>query len=125
MWSTSMKKILIVDHNPDVRYVLHAHLEWMGCTAITAETGKDAVKVAIAENPDLILMDIMMPEMDGRETTRVLRSNPETKNIPILATTALLRPSDIHACIEAGCTDYIVKPFTPDKLLRKFKSLVR
>jgi CheY-like chemotaxis protein len=79
------------DDNPDVRYVLHAHLEWMGCTAITAETGKYAVKVAIAENPDLILMDITMPEMDGRETTRVLRSNPESKNIPILATTALLR----------------------------------
>ena len=76
------------------------------------------------EKPDLILMDIMMPEMDGREATRIIRSNPGTKNIPILAITALFRESELRGCIEAGCNDYIVKPFTFEKLQCKIQDFI-
>ncbi|HBA39101.1 MAG TPA: hypothetical protein DCZ05_04995 [Deltaproteobacteria bacterium] len=69
-------------------------------------------------------MDIMMPGMDGWEATRTLRSNPETQDIPILAATALFRESDLKSCIEAGCNDYIVKPFTFQELQGKVKEFI-
>ena len=119
-----MTRVLLVDDNPGMRHVLRAQMEWMGITAITAKNGKEGVETAIAEKPDLILMDIMMPEMDGWEATRILRANSETKEIPILAITAMFRPADLQACIDAGCDDYIVKPFTLDELLKKIKALV-
>ena len=86
--------------------------------------GKDGVETAIAKRPDLILMNSLMPEMDGWEATRILRTIPETKDIPILAITALSRTSDLKAWIDAGCNDYIVKPFTFDELRRKVKALI-
>jgi two-component system, cell cycle response regulator DivK len=119
-----MTKVLLVDDNPGMRHVLRAQMEWVGFAAITAENGNEGVETAIAEKPDLILMDIMMPEMDGWEATRILRANPETKEIPILAITAMFRPADLQTCIDAGCDDYIVKPFTLDELLKKIKALV-
>jgi CheY-like chemotaxis protein len=119
-----MAKVLLVDDNPDVRHMLRAQLEWMGFAAITAKNGKECVRTAIAERPDLILMDMMMPEMNGWEVTRILRAHRETKEIPILAVTALFQRSDLKACIDAGCNDYIVKPFTFDELRRKINTLL-
>ena len=69
-------------------------------------------------------MDIMMPGMDGREATRILRSNPDTQGIPILAATALFRESELRSCIEAGCNDYIVKPFTFQQLQEKVQEFI-
>ncbi len=69
-------------------------------------------------------MDILMPGMDGREATRIIRSKKETKNIPILATTALFRESDLNECIKAGCNDYIVKPFAPSELASRIEQLL-
>jgi CheY-like chemotaxis protein len=120
-----MAKILVAEDHTDIREIIRIELERMGFTAITAENGKQAVKAAIREKPDLILMDVMMPELDGWEATRILRANPETKQIAILAATALFRPSDLQACIDAGCNDYIVKPFTFDELKRKIKALIQ
>jgi CheY-like chemotaxis protein len=82
------------------------------------------VKKALEEKPHLILMDIMMPEMDGKAATRAIRSNPETQNIPILAATVLFRESDLKSCIEAGCNDYIVKPFTFQELRGKIQEYI-
>ena len=92
---------------------------------ITANNGKEGVESAVAAKPDLILMNCKMPELDGWQATRILRANPETKNIPILATTAMFQPSDIETCINAGCSDYIVKPFTFEELKRKINTLVQ
>ena len=111
-----MTKILVVDDNSDMRYLLRVQLELIGFAAVTANDGKEAIEKAIAEKPDLIVMDILMPELDGREATQILRSTPQTKDIPVLAITAMLLPSDLQTCIDAGCTDYIVKPFTWQKL---------
>jgi CheY-like chemotaxis protein len=69
-------------------------------------------------------MDIMMPGMDGREATRLLRSHPETQDIPILAATALFRDADLKTCIDAGCNDYIVKPFTFQELQGKVQEFL-
>ncbi len=69
-------------------------------------------------------MEIMMPEMDGHAATRAIRSNPETQNIPILAATVLFREPDLKSCIEAGCNDYIVKPFTFQELQGKIQQYI-
>lgn len=122
--NTAMTKVLIVDDNSDVRDFLRAQLSSMGFAAITAENGRRGVETAIVEKPTLILMDLMMPEMDGYAASRMLRTHPETKDIPILAVTALSARSDLQRCTEVGCNDYLVKPFTSDKLLRKIKALI-
>ena len=107
-----------------MRELLIRHTEMMGFFAIPAKHGEEGVEKAVKEKPALILMDIMMPGMDGWEATRTLRSNPETQGIPILAATALFRESDLRSCIEAGCNDYILKPFTFQELLGKLKELI-
>src|SRR3972149_11512851 len=93
----------------------------MGFSVIPASHGKDGVEKALKERPRLVIMDIMMPGMDGREATRILRSNSETQDIPILAATALFRESELRSCLEAGCNDYIVKPFTCEELQVKVR----
>ena len=120
-----LAKILLVEDHTELRHVLGHQLESMGFTAITAKNGREGVETAVAEKPYLILMNSMMPEMDGWEATRVLRADPQTKDIPILASTALFRPSDLKTWIDVGCDDYIIKPFTSDELLRKSTALIR
>jgi two-component system, cell cycle response regulator DivK len=119
-----MAKILIVDDNPDVREVLQCQLKMLGYLVISAENGYVAIEKATVEQPDLILMDIMMPEMDGWQASRAVRANPDTKDIPILATTAMCRRADLNACLEAGCNGYIVKPFTMMELKEKIGQLI-
>jgi response regulator RpfG family c-di-GMP phosphodiesterase len=77
-----MTKVLLVEDNPDLRSLLLVQIKLMGFTPITASTGKEALEAATCEKPDLILMDFLMPGMDGWEATRMLRLNPETKDIP-------------------------------------------
>jgi CheY-like chemotaxis protein len=119
-----MIRILVVDDNSDMRELLGRELELLGFTPLSAQDGKEGVEKAVAEKPDLILMDLLMPVMDGWEATRRLRANPETRDIPILATTALFRSSELDACIEAGCDGYIIKPFTMTELENKIRELI-
>ena len=119
-----MNKVLLVEDHPGIRYVVRIHLERIGFDVIVAENGKEGVERAIAAKPDLIMMNSRMPEMDGWQAARILRADPEIKNTPILAATAMSRPSDLEAWIEAGCNDYILKPFTFDELLRKINALL-
>jgi CheY-like chemotaxis protein len=120
----AVTKILLVEDHPELRHVLQRQIEWLGFTTIIAKNGKQGVDTAVAEKPDLILMNSIMPEMDGWEATKILRSNPQTKDIPILAATAMFRPSDLRAWLDVGCNDYIVKPFTLDELSRKISALI-
>jgi two-component system alkaline phosphatase synthesis response regulator PhoP len=119
-----MKKVLVVEDHPDMRELLLWQMELMGFLAIPAKHGKEGVEKALKEKPNLILMDIMMPGMDGREATRILRSNPETQNIPIVAATVLFREADLKSCIDAGCNDYLVKPFTFQELQGKIQEYI-
>jgi two-component system cell cycle response regulator DivK len=119
-----MKKVLIVEDHADMRELLAWQIELMGYVPIPAKHGKEGVEKALAEKPHLILMDIMMPGMDGWEAARKVRANPETQDIPILAATALFRDSDLQNCLDAGCNGYIVKPFTFQELQGKLRELL-
>jgi two-component system, cell cycle response regulator DivK len=119
-----MNKVLIIEDHADMRELLTWQIELMGFIPIAARRGRDGVDKALSEKPQLIIMDIMMPGMDGWEATRELRARAETKDIPILAATALFRDSDLKSCIEAGCNGYIVKPFTFQELQGKVRELI-
>ncbi len=119
-----MKKILVVEDHLDLVYILTRILESLGYTVISATHGSEGVEKAASEKPHLILMDILMPGMDGREATRKIRSNPETHDIPILATTVLHKEPELKKCIEAGCNDWLVKPFSRQDLQAKIQTFM-
>src|SRR5512142_3512304 len=104
-----------------MRKLLTVEIELMGFQPITATNGREAVEKASAERPHLVLMDIMMPGMDGREATRALRANRNTSDIPIIAETGLSEYSDVDSCFEAGCNDCLIKPFTYAELAEKVR----
>lgn len=112
------KKILVVDDDVRNVYALSSVLELYGMEITFAENGKEALEL-LAENADidLVLMDIMMPEMDGYEAIRRLRANPRFVNLPVIALTAKAMKEDREKCMEAGASDYIVKPVDPDQLI--------
>ncbi|HTM07401.1 MAG TPA: response regulator [Verrucomicrobiae bacterium] len=118
------KRILLVEDNPATIDVVQKELEFLGYDAITAEDGQKAVEMAEAHLPDLIIMDISLPHMDGLQATALIRQNPKTKSIPILAATARALPGDREKCIDGGCNDYIAKPFTHRELGAALKKLL-
>ncbi len=118
------KKILIVDDNPDLISILQVQLKDMGYDTVQATNGMQAVDIATAQLPDLILMDIIMPVTDGLEATRLIRENPKTSSIPILAVTALDGPIYEEECLESGCNDHIAKPFTTKELVSRIEKLL-
>jgi CheY-like chemotaxis protein len=117
-------KVLIVEDNEALRNLLARILEHLDYLPVLASHGKDGLEKAIAEKPDLVLMDMLMPVMDGWQAARALRANPETRNIPILATTALFASYEVKTFLEAGCNGYIVKPFTVMELRCKIAELL-
>jgi CheY-like chemotaxis protein len=119
-----MKKILIIEDHADMRELLTWQVELMGFAALSARQGNEGLQKAQSENPDLIILDIMMPGMDGWQAARELKANLATKDIPILAATALFRDPDLKTCIDSGCNGYIVKPFTFQELQGKVKELI-
>ena len=119
-----MKKILIIEDHADMRELLTWQVELMGFAALAARQGSEGLQKAQSENPDLIILDIMMPGMDGWQAARELKANLATKDIPILAATALFRDPDLKTCMDSGCNGYIVKPFTFQELQGKVKELI-
>ena len=119
-----MKKILIIEDHADMRELLTWQVELMGFAALAARQGSEGLQKAQSENPELIILDIMMPGMDGWQAARELKANLATKDIPILAATALFRDPDLKTCIDSGCDGYIVKPFTFQELQGKVKELI-
>ena len=119
-----MNKILIIEDHADMRELLAWQIELMGFTPISAKQGREGVEKALAEKPQLIIMDIMMPGMDGWEAAKQIRAHPDIKDTPILAATALFRDSDLKSCMDAGCNGYIVKPFTFQELQSKVRELI-
>jgi two-component system cell cycle response regulator DivK len=113
------KRILVVEDQPDNRRILRDLLGNAGYELIEAETGEEALTALEAQRPDLILMDIQLPGMDGYEATRRIRLNPELKSIPIIAVTSYALAGDEAQALAAGCTAYVTKPFSPRALLAK------
>jgi CheY-like chemotaxis protein len=112
------KKILVVDDDVRNLFALTTVFERFNINVLTAESGKEALE-ALNEHPDIdmVLMDIMMPEMDGYETTQKIRREHNNNNLPIIAVTAKAMKGDRQKCIEAGASDYITKPLKIDHLL--------
>lgn len=110
------KKILIADDEEDVKVVVQLYLESKGYEIHTAYDGLDAIDKARAEMPDLLLLDIMMPVIDGFEVCRRLKSDPATAGIPIVMLSAASQTESKDRALSAGAADYIVKPFDPDQL---------
>lgn len=117
-----MAKILLVEDNEMNRDVLARLLQKRGYTVHFAEDGESAVASALAEPPDLILMDISLPRMDGYEATRQLRQSASMQAVPIIALTAHAMTSDRQRAMEAGCTDYETKPVEFAQLLAKIET---
>ena len=116
-------KVLVIEDNQGMRELLQRFVEVMHYIPICTANGKEGLEKAALEKPDVILMDVMMPGMNGFETTRLLRATPSTKDIPIIATTAMSQQSDIDACLKAGCNSYIIKPFSLAELGAKIQLL--
>jgi two-component system alkaline phosphatase synthesis response regulator PhoP len=119
------KAILIVDDEPDIVHLLRSYLEREGFHVRMAETGTQTLASVKAEQPDLIILDLMLPDLDGLEVCRALRTNPTTALIPILMLTARVEESDTLTGFEAGADDYVTKPFSPKPLVARVKALLR
>ncbi len=115
------KKILIVEDNPANLKMLKLILENIDCEILKAVDGKEALAVSIEKVPDLILMDIQIPLIDGLEVTRRLRKMENFTKTPIVALTAFAMDKDEQAGLDAGCSEYMVKPFSTTKLLKVVK----
>jgi CheY-like chemotaxis protein len=119
-----MPKILIVEDNEMNRDMLSRRLARNGFEVAMAVDGKQGVEMASSEKPDLILMDMSLPIMNGWEATEKVKSNPATKNIPVIALTAHAMSEDREKCIAAGCNDFDTKPVDLPRLLEKIKALL-
>ena len=117
-------RILLVEDNEMNRDMLSRRLIRRGYTVLIAEDGQKAVEMAASEAPDLILMDMSLPIMDGWEATRRIRAEPATSGIPVIALTAHAMQGDREKALEAGCDDYDTKPIELTRLLEKIESLV-
>ena len=118
-----MFRILVVDDDKNTRLFLRAVLEDAGYTVTTANNGEDALDVMDKEHIDLVVLDIMMPKMDGYEFTKLLRESQN--NLPILMVSAKQLPSDKHKGFAAGTDDYITKPIDDEEMLYRIKALLR
>ena len=116
-----MKKILIVEDNEMNRDMLQRRLERNGYAVVCAVDGPDGIAKAETEQPHLILMDVALGEMDGWEATTIIRDNPQTKHIPIIALTAHALESDRRKSVEVGCVDFETKPVSLDELIEKIE----
>ena len=108
--------ILIADDDPDILALVSFRLERAGYEVVQARNGEEAVQVALARRPDLAVLDVMMPRVDGYEATRRLREHEETSRMPIILLTARVQEEDIARGFDAGADDYVRKPFSPQEL---------
>jgi two-component system, cell cycle response regulator DivK len=119
-----MPKILYVEDNEDNIYMLVRRLERQGFEVVVARDGEQGVAMARSEHPDLIVMDLNMPVLDGWQATRQLKSAPETEAIPVIALSAHAMSGDRERALEAGCDDYDTKPVRIDSLMAKIRTLL-
>ena len=119
------RTILIVDDHNEIRENIAEILALGGYRTLTAENGKRGVEIAIAEKPDLIVCDIMMPELDGYGVLHLLRKNPETEDIPLIFLTAKAERTDLRRGMEMGADDYVTKPFEEIELMNAIESRLK
>ncbi|MBT3182003.1 MAG: response regulator transcription factor [Deltaproteobacteria bacterium] len=119
------KKILIVEDEVMLLETMKTRLEFSGYEVVIAENGKDGAFKAISEKPDIILADLMMPELSGFDMIKIIRSNSDLKEVPIIAVSALGRDEDMKKAKEVGANEYVVKPYNSADLLKKIEDLTK
>jgi two-component system, OmpR family, alkaline phosphatase synthesis response regulator PhoP len=119
------EKILVVDDEEDILELVRFNLSKEGYRVTCAVTGESAVEIARSEHPDLLVLDLMLPGMDGLEVAKFLKNNPETQNLPIVMLTAKGEESDVVTGLELGADDYVTKPFSPKILAARIKAVLR
>jgi len=119
-----MTKILYVEDNEDNIYMLKSRLERRGFHVVVAMDGEQAVEMAVAEDPSLIIMDLSLPKVDGWEATRRLKAKEKTRHIPVVALSAHAMVGDRETALDAGCDDYDTKPVEFQRLLDKINTLL-
>lgn len=119
-----MPRILLVEDNELNRDMLSRRLERKGFEVLIAVNGSEGIQMATSQKPDLILMDMSLPEVDGWEATRQVKQNPQSAHIPVIALTAHAMAGDREKALEAGCADYDTKPVEFPRLLGKIQNLL-
>jgi len=119
------KKILIVEDEKDIIEMIEYNLKKEGYDTLSALNGEDAISAAKKAKPDLVILDLMLPGMDGFEVCKILKGNENTARIPIIMLTAKSQEADKVAGLELGADDYITKPFSPRELLARMKAVMR
>ena len=119
------KLILVVEDQEDNRRIMRDLLSSAGYKVMEALTGEEGVTAAQSHRPDLILMDIQLPGLDGYEATRQIKANPDLQHIPIIVVTSYALSGDDVKAFEAGCDDYVSKPFSPRELLAKIREYLQ
>jgi len=117
-------RILVAEDEQDVRELITYRLTRSGFTVIEAHTGEEALKLAADDPPDLALLDIMMPGLNGYEVTRRMRAAAATRQVPVIFLTARVQEVDLHQGFRAGADDYIKKPFNPDELVARVRAVL-
>ena len=116
--------ILAADDDPDIRELVAFRLERSGYTVLQAADGEEALALALEHTPDLAVLDVMMPKMDGFEVVRRLRAEEATKRMPIIMLTARAQDSDVEEGFESGADDYLRKPFSPQELRARVHAIL-
>src|SRR5678815_3062538 len=119
------KTILVVEDDPNILNLVRLYLEKEGYSVVTAETGLDALSKVQEEHPQLVILDLMLPELDGLELCKRIRANPETSLLPVIMLTAKAEEADMVIGLELGADDYITKPFSPKALAARVKAVFR
>ena len=119
-----MAKILIAEDERDIRDLVAFTLRFAGHEVFSASNGEEAVEMAPKVNPDLILMDVRMPRMTGYEACKLMKEDPELKDIPVVFLSAKGQENEIQQGLDAGAEEYLLKPFAPDQLTAQVKTIL-
>ncbi|MDW8067554.1 MAG: response regulator [Anaerolineae bacterium] len=119
-----MPRILIAEDEKDIRELIAFTLRFAGFDVLLATNGVEAVEVAEAEKPDLVILDVRMPKMSGYEACRRLKENPQTASLPVVFLSAKGQDCEIQQGLESGAEEYILKPFAPDELIQQVRNIL-
>jgi DNA-binding response OmpR family regulator len=119
-----MAKILVAEDEADIRELVTFMLRFAGYEVLAATNGEDAVLMAFREAPDLVLLDVRMPRMTGYDACRMIRANPDLRNVPVVFLSAKGQESEVRSGMAAGAEEYLLKPFSPIELANKVKVIL-
>ncbi len=120
-----LPRILIVEDDPDIASLVARYLDKAGFAAEVRPSGRAALEAIRASAPDLVILDLMLPEMDGLDVCRTVRANPQTEDLPIIMLTARAEEAERITGLEIGADDYLAKPFSPNELVARVRALLR